>query len=186
MLTHLQLQHHLHLVTTQWTDVVQDQSCDDVDTVGLVGHDTRLDHTHIFTQLMTSQPASMTKRCLHPSCFSELCLPGSPDRGPDSILWVSPGSGWWGGRLIRWCKGPEARGLQWCFHTWCPGTEESHTPGCSWSYCSGTVESSGKKGFISLILPHTMLCVSSLTLWPSPKQSFWFGQVWRSWLLSGN
>jgi len=26
---YLQLQHHLHLIVTQWTDVVQDQSCDD-------------------------------------------------------------------------------------------------------------------------------------------------------------
>lgn len=66
MLTHLQLQHHLHLVTTQWTDVVQDQSCDDVDTIGLVGHDTRLDHTHIYTQLLTSQAASMTKDVFTP------------------------------------------------------------------------------------------------------------------------
>lgn len=41
----LQLQNHLHAVVTQRADVVQDQGRDDVDAVGLVGHDARLENT---------------------------------------------------------------------------------------------------------------------------------------------
>lgn len=41
----LQLQNHLHAVVTQRADVVEDQSRDDVDAVGLVGHDARLENT---------------------------------------------------------------------------------------------------------------------------------------------
>lgn len=39
---YLQLEHHLHAIPTQWADVVQDQSRNDVNTVGLMGHDARL------------------------------------------------------------------------------------------------------------------------------------------------
>lgn len=42
VVVHLQLEHHLHPVPAQGADVVQDQSRDDVNAVGLVGHDTRL------------------------------------------------------------------------------------------------------------------------------------------------
>lgn len=38
----LELQHHLHAVTTQRTDVIQNEGCDDVDAVGLMGHYTGL------------------------------------------------------------------------------------------------------------------------------------------------
>lgn len=41
-LTYLQLEHHLHPIPTQGTDVVQDQSRDDVNAVGLMGDNTSL------------------------------------------------------------------------------------------------------------------------------------------------
>ncbi len=105
-------------------------------------------HTHRnwMCMLTMSLPASITHWWIHPlGCTSLwwISLPGSPDRGPGSTQWASPGSEWSGGHLIRWCRGPAGPGLRWCFHTWCPGTEESHTPSCSWSYCFGSAGSSG-------------------------------------------
>lgn len=39
---HLELQDQVHAVLAEGADVVQDQGCDDVDPVGLVGHDAAL------------------------------------------------------------------------------------------------------------------------------------------------
>lgn len=140
--THLQLKHHIHLVATQRTDVIQDQCCDDVNAVGLMSHYTCLRHTNthrksMFTLRSTMSPMGLTFPCLR--------LPGSPGRGPGSTLLVSPVSAWSGGRSIHWCRGQADPDLPWCFHTWYPETAGSHTPSCSWSCYSGSAESSENK-----------------------------------------
>ena len=59
------MQHHLHLVPTQRADVIQDQSGDDVNTVGLVGHNASLKHRYQQTDGQTGRDLSGLCTDLH-------------------------------------------------------------------------------------------------------------------------
>lgn len=54
---HLQLQDQVHPVLAEGADVIEDEGCDDVDPVGLVGHDAAL----------REQGNVLSYRCCHPS-----------------------------------------------------------------------------------------------------------------------
>lgn len=79
---YLQLEDHLHAVATQRADVVQDQSRDDVDTVGLVGHDAGLQYRQTTDVAVSGlkEPSRSNETAL-----AGRVLPGSPGRDPGSI-----------------------------------------------------------------------------------------------------
>lgn len=94
---YLQLQDQVHPVLAEGADVVEDEGCDDVDPVGLVGHDAALGQqcSEVIPRVMSSLPASPPTQlrskavpCLHaePSLLlQEPQIPPLPASGTTSI-----------------------------------------------------------------------------------------------------
>lgn len=85
---HLQLQDQVHAVLAEGADVVEDEGRDDVDPIGLVGHDAALggEMQSVIPQMLPVLPApSNTSQVQNGALPTALTLPNSP-RSPTSSV----------------------------------------------------------------------------------------------------
>lgn len=83
---YLQLQDQVHAVLAEGADVVQDERCDDVDAVGLVGHDAALGEQCNLLSHGCCQSSQLHPPTQHWPCLTTPGAPNflSPRQGPHS------------------------------------------------------------------------------------------------------